>query len=286
MADMALTKKITIADVQRRKQAGEKFAMLTCYDANMAYWQQEAGVESILVGDSLGMTVLGQRDTLGVTMDLSVALTAAVRRGAPLAYLVADMPFLSYRDAQAAIVNGGRYMAEAGADVVKLEVDRRHVEIVAAMSAAAIPVMAHLGLTPQRIAQMGGYRVQGNTATSAIELVETARLMEQAGAVALLLEAVPPEPARLVAQRAGVPVVGCGAGPHCDGFVIVVHDMLGLTPGRTPKFARRYAELGAAQQAAFEAYVRDVKSAGYPAPEHDYPMEQAELDELRAWGQQ
>lgn len=280
---MALTKKITIADLGRMKRAGQKFAMLTCYDANMAHWQQEAGVETVLVGDSLGMAVLGEGDTLGVTMDLSVALTAAVRRGAPLCYLVADMPFLSAITPELAITNAGRYLTEAHADVVKLEVDRRHVELVAAMSAASIPVMPHLGFTPQRTAQLGGPKVQGKSAATAIELIETARRMEQAGAVALLLEAVPPEPARIIAQRLSIPVIGCGAGGGCDGFVMVVHDMLGLTMGRAPRFVKKYADLGLAEQSAFAAYLADVHNSAYPAPEHDYPMDPSELAELKAW---
>lgn len=280
---MALTKKITIADLARKKLAGEKFAMLTCYDASTAAWQQTGGVESILVGDSLGMTVLGEPDTLGVSMDLSLALTAAVRRGAPLAWLVADMPFMSYRNLDAAMVNAGRYLAEARADVVKLEVGRQQVDLVAAMCAAGLPIMPHIGLSPQRVAQLGGYRVQGNSAASAIELIQTAELLEQAGAVALLLEAVPPEPAGLIAERLRIPVIGCGAGPRCDGFVVVVHDMLGLTPGRVPKFVKKYADLGPAQQQAFEAYVADVHGKAYPAPEHDYAMPEDELAKLKQW---
>ena len=282
---MTPQKKITIADLLKKKQAGQKFTMLTCYDANMAAWQELAGVETLLVGDSLGNTVLGQEDTLGVTMDLSVALTAAVRRGAPLSYLVADMPFLSYRTIDIALANAGRYLSEAHADVVKLEVDRRGVDLVAAMSANAIPVMPHLGLSPQRLAQMGGFKVQGKTATSAIELIETAKLMEEAGAVALLIEAVPPEPARMVAESVKIPVVGCGAGKYCDGYVIVEHDMLGLTRGRTAKFVKKYADLGLLEQQAFEAYVADVHGGKYPAPEHDYPMDPAELEQLEIWAQ-
>ncbi len=282
---MPLDKKITIAELLRRKKAGEKFAMLTSYDATTAHWQEQAGVESLLVGDSMGNVILGQDSTVGVSLDLSVTLTAAVRRGAPHVYLVGDMPFLSYHadDPGLAIAHAGRYLVEAQADAVKLEVDARHVELVAAMSAAGIPVMAHLGLSPQRVAQMGGMRVHARTAASAAELVETAQRMEQAGAVAVLIEATPPEPARLVTERLAVPVIGCGAGPFCDGFVLIVHDILGLTPGHTPQFAQRYVDLSATMTEAFRAYVADVHGGGYPATGHNYAMREGQAEQLDDW---
>ncbi len=283
---MELQKKITIADLNKHKAAGEKFAMLTCYDATMASIQQAAGVEVILVGDSLAGPVLGLPDTTGVSLDISVALTAAVRRGAPLAYLVADMPFLTYTTPESAVVNAGRYVVEARADCVKVECDRRLVETIRAMATAGIPVMAHLGLTPQRAGQVGGYKVAGKTAVGAIEIIETAERMVEAGVSALLLEAVPPEPAEMVARRVPVPVIGCGAGAGCDGFVVVTHDMLGLTSGRTPKFVRKYADLRTPMQQAFEQYVNECREGAYPAPEHNYPMSEEELASLRAWAGQ
>jgi len=279
---MALEKKITIADLNKLKAAGQKFAMLTCYDATMAGIQQDAGVEVILVGDSLAGPVLGLPDTTGVDLDTSVTLTAAVRRGAPLAYLVADMPYLTYTNPAQAIANAGRYVVEARADIVKIECDRRFLDIVAAMATAGIPVMPHMGLTPQRAGQVGGYRVAGKTATAAIEIIETAEAMVQAGASALLLEAVPPEPAEMVARRVPVPVIGCGAGPGCDGFVVVTHDMIGLT-GRVPKFVKKYADLREPMRAAFAAFVGECKSGAYPAPEHNYPMSAEELAALKDW---
>jgi 3-methyl-2-oxobutanoate hydroxymethyltransferase len=282
---MALEKKITIATLNKHKAAGEKFAMLTCYDATMARIQQEAGVEVILVGDSLAGPVLGLPDTIGVSLDISVALTVAVRRGAPLAYLVADMPFLTYTTPEAAVTNAGRYMVEASVDCVKVECDRRFLDTVAAMAKAGIPVMPHLGLTPQRAGQIGGYKVAGKTAAGAIELIETAGEMVEAGASALLLEAVPPEPARMLAERVPLPVIGCGAGPGCDGFVVVTHDMLGLTGRKTPKFVKAYADLHGPMLEAFQAYVEDCRSGSYPAPEHGYPMADEELAALTKWSE-
>lgn len=280
---MALEKKITIADLNKKKAAGEKFAMLTCYDATMATLMQQAGVEVILVGDSLAGPVLGLNDTLGVSLDISVTLTAAVRRGAPLAYLVADMPFLTFTTPEKAVENAGRYMTQAGVDIVKIECDRRLVDIIAAVATAGIPVMPHLGLTPQRAAQLGGYKVAGKTAAAAIELVETADMMVEAGASALLLEAVPPEPAEMVARRVSVPVIGCGAGKGCDGYVVVTHDMIGLTFRKPPKFVRKYADLATPMRQAFETFASECRSGAYPAPEHDYPMNDSERDALREW---
>jgi len=280
---MALEKKITIADLNKHKAAGEKFTMLTCYDATMASIQQAAGVEVILVGDSLAGPVLGLPDTVGVSLDISVALTAAVRRGADLAYLVADMPFLTYTNPAMAVASAGRYLVEARADCVKMECDRRFIETVRAMATSGISVMPHLGLTPQRVGQVGGYKVAGKTAAGAIEIIETAEMMVEAGATALLVEAVPPEPAEMLARRVPVPVIGCGAGPGCDGYVVVTHDMIGLTAGRTPKFVKKYADLRAPMQAAFEAFVADCRGGAYPAAEHNYPMSEAERAALKEW---
>jgi 3-methyl-2-oxobutanoate hydroxymethyltransferase len=283
MSPMALEKKITIADLVKKKIAGQKFAMLTCYDATMAALQQAAGVEVILVGDSLAGPVLGLPDTIGVGIDISVELTTAVRRGAPLAYLVADMPFLTFSNPDMAIKNGGRYMTESRADCVKVECDRRLIDIIRAMSTAGIPVMAHMGLTPQRAAQIGGYRVAGKSASGAIELIETAGMMVEAGAVSLLLECVPPEVGEMVSKRVSVPVIGCGGGKGCDGHVIVTHDMIGLTARKPPKFVRKYADLAKPMQTAFEAYVNDVHANTYPGPEHAYPMEAEEVKILQDW---
>ena len=283
---MALEKKITIATLNKHKADGEKFSMLTCYDATMASIQQAAGVEVILVGDSLAGPVLGLPDTTGVGLEVSVTLTAAVRRGAPLAYLVADMPYLTYTSPAQAVANGGRYVVEARADCVKLECDRRFVDTVAAMATAGISVMPHLGLTPQRAGQVGGYKVAGKTAAGAIQIIETAEMMVEVGASALLLEAVPPEPARMLTERVSVPVIGCGAGAGCDGHVIVTHDMIGLVPGRVPKFVKKYTDLATPMQKAFETYVAECRDGTYPAPEHGYAMSDEELEALRQWAKE
>lgn len=283
---MTLDKKVTISTLLAMKRSGQKFAMLTSYDATTAALQQAAGVESLLVGDSLGMTILGEPDTVTVGMDVSVALTKAVRRGAPLCYVVADMPFMSYATVDSALENAGRYLAEARADAVKLEVDRRHVSVVAELAKAGVPVMAHLGILPQRVAQAGGYRVQGKSAAGAIELVESARMMIDAGATSLLLEGVPPEPAALIAQRSPVPVIGCGAGPGCDGSVLVVHDVLGLGAGHVPTFAKQYARLDETIRDACRQYAEDVHAGRYPAEEHNYKMDADQAEQLKRWAEQ
>jgi 3-methyl-2-oxobutanoate hydroxymethyltransferase len=291
MTAMPYDKKLTIGTFNKHKSAGEKFAMLTCYDATMAALQQMAGIEMILVGDSLAGPVLGLRDTLGVSLDLSVALTAAVRRGAPLSYLVADMPFLTYATPEQAVKNGGRYMVEAQADCVKVECDRRLLETIRAMATAGIPVMPHLGFTPQRVAQIG-LKIAGKTAASAIDIIETADMMVEAGASAFLLEAVPPEVAAIIARKVPVPVVGCGAGGACDGYVMVTPDMLNMSidwssptfaPRKAPKFVKKYADIRAPLEGVFRAYLADVQSGAYPAPEHNYPMTDEAKAALLEW---
>ncbi len=279
---MAYERKLTIGVFNKHKAAGEKFTMLTCYDATMAALEQAAGVEMILVGDSLAGPVLGLRDTLGVGLDISIALTAAVRRGAPLAYLVADMPFLTYTNPRQAVANGGRYVVEAQADCVKT---------IRAMATAGIPVMAHLGFTPQRVAQIG-VKVAGKSAAAAIDIIETAEMMVEAGSSALLLEAVPPEVSEIITRKVPVPVIGCGAGAGCDGYVMVTPDMLNMSidwssptaaPRKAPKFVKRYADIRGPLEAVFKAYVEDVRTGAYPAPEHAYPMDEAQKAELAEW---
>ena len=279
---MADRPKVTIATLRSRKQAGEKIAMLTCYDWATARLLEQAGVDCLLVGDSYGQVVLGFDSTLPVTVDQMLTVTAAVRRGAPSVYLVGDMPYLSYQIApDQAVRNAGRFMAEAGCDCVKIEADRRYLATVEAMSRAMIPVMAHLGLRPQSIHQTGGYRSQGTTADAARLLIEDARVMAEAGACALLLEAVPPEPARIVAESTELPVIGCGAGPFCDGHVLVLPDMLGLTTGQVPRFVKCYGQLAKAVSRAAADYVADVRQGRYPADEHVYRMKPGEADKLR-----
>lgn len=282
---MSQRDKTTLSTLMGRKRSGKKIAVLTAYDYPNACIQEEAGVDCILVGDSAAQVVLGHDSTLPITLDFLVTLATAVRRGAPSVYLIGDMPYLSYQvTAPEAIRNAGRFMAEAGCDCVKVEGDRRLAETVSAMTAATIPVMAHLGLRPQAVHQTGGYRAQGRTAESANRLIEDARILEEAGACALLLEAVPPEPARIIAEATRLPVIGCGAGPHCDGHVVVLHDMLGLSSGPMPRFVKRYGDLRTATADAVRAWVLDIASGAYPGAEHVYPMGEGESAGLRALG--
>ncbi len=283
---MATRNKVTIKTLLDRKQAGRKISMLTCYDYPTARILEAEGVDCLLVGDTLAQVLLGHDNTLPATMDLMVTLAAAVRRGAPSAFLIGDMPYLSHQVSTGeAIRNAGRFMAEAGCDCVKIECDRRHADTVAAMTRATIPVMAHLGLKPQSVHQTGGHITQARDAESALRLIEDAARMEEAGASALLLEKVPPEPAGVVASRTSLPVIGCGAGPHCDGHVVVLYDVLGLS-GYMPRFAKRYeAQAKAVREAITEAvrtYVSDVVEGRYPDPAHEFAMAEGEPDRLEA----
>jgi 3-methyl-2-oxobutanoate hydroxymethyltransferase len=271
--------KTTLTTLHQRKRAGGKFAVLTCYDFTTARLMAESGVDVILVGDTYGEVCLGHATTLPVKLDHLLTVTEAVRRGAPDAYLMGDMPYLTYQvSKEDAIRNAGRFMAEAGCDCVKVEVDRRLVSTVEALSAASIPVFAHLGLKPQSIHTYGGYRAQGKDATGAIRLIEDAKLMEAAGAVGLLLEAVPNQVAKVIAERTALPVIGCVAGPHCDGTVVVLHDMLGVSAGHPPESVKLYANLRQVLTEAFRAYVADVTNSIFPTEAHgvDMPLEEAE----------
>jgi len=269
--------KITLSSLYALKRNGQPITMLTAYDYPTARIEEEAGVDCILVGDSVAQVVLGHDSTLPATMDFMVTIAQAVRRGAPSAFLIGDMPYLSFNVSPAdAIRNAGRFMAEAGCDCVKVEGDARLVETVRAMSAATIPVMVHLGLRPQAVHQFGGYRAQCRTASAARALVRDARLMEEAGACLLLLEAVPPEPARLVAANTRLPVIGCGAGPHCDGQVLVIHDILGLSEAAPPRFVKRYGAVREQVFSAITAYLAEVRERRYPAEGHCYQMDPGE----------
>ena len=273
--------KTTIAHLAARKREGQAIPMLTCYDCSTARLLVEAGVDVILVGDTYAEVCLGHSSTVPVTMDEMVTIAAAVRRGAPNAFVVGDMPFLSYQVSnEEAIRNAGRFITEAGCDCVKVEVDRRLAGTVEAMSRAAIPVMAHLGLRPQSVHYLGGYRCQGKTAEDAQRILDDARIMEEAGAVALLLEAVTNEVARLVTERTRLPVIGCVSGPHCDGQVLVLHDILGLTAGHRPRAVKCYANLHDTLTKAFSRYAEDIRGRQYPRVEDGVPMPPAELDKL------
>ncbi len=279
---MGQTGKTTIWDLRGRKREHRKIPVLTCYDCSTARLLAEAGIDVILVGDTYGEVILGHESTLPVTVDHLVTITEAVRRGAPGAFLIGDMPFLSYQvSTEEAVRNAGKFMAVAGCDCVKVEVDRRHTATVEAMSRAAIPVMAHLGLKPQSVYHLGRYCCQGKTAEDALSIIEDARIMEEAGAVALLLEAVTNEVAQTVTERTRLPVIGCVCGPHCDGQVLVLHDILGYSAGHRPRAVKRYASLHDTLTEAFRRYAQDVVQRDYPTESDGVAMPAAELKKLQ-----
>jgi len=267
--------KITLQTLRQRRAARMPIAMLTAYDFPTAKILQEAGVPVLLVGDSAAMTMLGLDSTVHATMDFLMTITAAVRRGAPQVFLMGDMPFASYADAKTGVENAARFMQQAGADAVKVEADGRHEAIIAAMSAAGVPVCAHLGLLPQRVAQQGGYRAKGRTRKEAERIIADAVLLTKAGAEMLLLEAVPDEVSAEICRRVDVPVFGCGAGPSCDGHVVVIHDMLGYN-ARVPKFVDVLGDVPHGILQAAQEYVRAVESREYPAQKHGYLMKNEE----------
>ena len=255
----------------RAAKGRHKLVCLTAYDYSTARLVDEAGVQLILVGDSLAMTMLGYATTLPVTVAEMLQHTAAVVRGVTNALVVADMPFMSYQvSAAQALENAGRFVKEAGAGAVKIEGGAIRAPTVRALVDNGIPVLGHIGLTPQSIREMGGYKVQGKKPEQARRLLRDAGELERAGAFALVLECLPAVLGREITESVGVPTIGIGAGPRCDGQILVTHDLLGLYADLAPKFAKKYADLGAAMKRAFEAYRREVESGAFPGPEHCY----------------
>ena len=262
--------KPTVLELRRKK--GARLAMLTAYDFPSARLVAEAGVDLILVGDSLGMVVLGYESTVPVTMDEMVHHVKAARRGAPAAFLIADMPFLSYGTPEQALANAARFMKDAGADSVKLEGGVEAAPTVEALVRAGVPVLGHVGLTPQTASALGGYKLQGKDEADARRIVEGAVALEQAGCWGVVLELVPAPLAQLITGRIGIPTIGIGAGPHCDGQVLVFHDMVGLFSGFTPTFVKRYAEVGATIRDAVARYAEEVRSGRFPAERQSFGM--------------
>lgn len=261
----------TLRGLAARKRAGERLVMLTCYDALFARLLERAGVDLLLVGDSLNQVLAGQPSTLSATVDQMIYHAASVRRGTAKLPVVVDLPFLSYQvSVEDAIRNAGRVMAETDCDGVKLEGGRVMAPVVRALVERGIPVMGHLGLTPQSVHALGGYKVQGREEAARAALLEDARALQDAGASSLVLELVPAPLASEVTAALEIPTIGIGAGPGCDGQVLVLHDVLGLNEGFTPKFLRRYAELGAAVRDAVGAFARDVREGRYPDDEHSF----------------
>lgn len=274
-------KKVTTLTFRRKKQSGEPITMLTAYDYPTALAMDRAGIDSILVGDSLGMVVLGYETTLPVTMDEMLHHCRAVARGARYALLIGDMPFMSYQASVTdAVRNAGRFLQQAGMDAVKLEGGRERLDAIQAIVGAGIPVMGHLGLTPQSVHQLGGFRAQGKSLPAARRLLEDALKLQDAGCFGIVLEAVPARLATLVSERLEIPTIGIGAGAGCDGQVLVTHDLLGLFDRFTPKFVRKYANLHAEIGRAFEDYIDDVISGSFPAPEHTIDMPDEDWEAL------
>ena len=269
--------KVTTAIFRQKHERREPITMITAYDFPAARIADEAGLDAILVGDSLAMVVLGHPDTLSVTMDEMLHHARAVRRGASRALLIGDMPFMSYQaDEAEALRNAGRFLKEAGMEAVKLEGGRAAAAAVRKIVRAGIPVQGHVGLTPQSVNALGGWKVQGRTATAARALLEDALALEDAGCFSLVLESVPDRVAALITDRLRVPTIGIGAGPGTSGQVLVLHDMLGLFDRFTPRFVKRYAELGQAARAALEAFRADVESGAFPTAGHSYTIDDEE----------
>ncbi|MBI5839170.1 MAG: 3-methyl-2-oxobutanoate hydroxymethyltransferase [Chloroflexi bacterium] len=274
-------KKMTTLGFRQKKERGEPITMLTAYDYPTALAIDNAGIDSILVGDSLGMVVLGYENTLPVTMEEMLHHSRAVSRGAKHALLVGDMPFMSYQvSVEDATRNAGRFLQQGGMDAVKLEGGRERVDAIRAITGSGIPVMGHLGLTPQSVHQLGGFRAQGKTASAAKRLVEDALLLEEAGCFSIVLESVPARLAELISQKLSIPTIGIGAGTGCDGQVLVTHDLLGLFDRFTPKFVKKYANFHAEMNKAFSDYIEDVETKRFPAQEHSVEMDDKEWESL------
>ena len=273
--------KNTVTTFQQAKRNGEKLTMLTAYDYSMAKLIDEAGVNSILVGDSLGNVILGYDDTVSVTMEDMIHHGAAVARGAKEALVIIDMPFMSYQTSvQDALVNAGRLMKEGRAGAVKLEGGPRVAPQIEAIVSAGIPVCGHIGLTPQSIHAFGGFKVQGKSEETARKLLEDAKAVEEAGAFAVVIEGVPKKLADLITKQLTIPTIGIGAGNGCDGQVLVYQDMLGMFSDFTPKFVKRFADIGEVMKEAFGNYIKEVKSGTFPAEEHEYTVDDSVIEKL------
>ncbi len=274
-------KKVTILSLKSKKEKGEPITMLTAYDYPTGLLVDQAGIDIILVGDSLAMVVLGHENTVAVTMDEMLHHCKAVARGAKNPLLVGDMPFMSYQvDVKEAIRNAGRFLKEGGMDVVKLEGGRDMAPAVKGIVDAGIPVMGHIGLTPQTISKLGGYRVQGKDIATAKALIDDGLALEEAGAFSLILEAIPGPVARLITERVGIPTIGIGAGPDCDGQVLVTHDLIGLFDRFVPKFVKQYTNTFSSIIEALESYRDEVVAGTFPGPEHGYSMSDEVLQAL------
>lgn len=268
-ANAPTRKPVTVPALRAMKAEGRRIVMLTCYDASFAAQLEMAGIDVALVGDSLGMVIQGHKSTLPVTLDHMVYHTGIVSRGLDATLLIADLPFMADRDVPHALEAGAQLVGEGGAAMVKIEGASPHIlEIITSLVERAIPVCAHLGLTPQSVHKFGGFRIQGRAQDAADRLVEEAKAVEAAGADLLVLEGIPTVLGERITRAVSIPTIGIGAGPHCDGQVLVIHDMLGVTPGKRPKFSKDFLAGRDSVAAAIAAYAEDVRSGAFPAPEH------------------
>ncbi|MCX5680635.1 MAG: 3-methyl-2-oxobutanoate hydroxymethyltransferase [Candidatus Omnitrophica bacterium] len=276
-------KKVTITDLQQKKHDGKKITILTAYDDPMARLVDEAGIDSILVGDSLGMVVMGLDSTVPVTMDEMIHHAKAVRRGTKYAFFIGDMPFGSYQiSKEEAIRNAMRFMKEAGCEAVKLEGGYEAVEVTEAIVNAGIPVLGHIGLTPQTMSKLGGFKVQGKDAEAAKKLIDQAIMLEKAGSFGIVLECVPDLVAKMITEKLTIPTISCGGGKYCDGQVLVTNDMVGLFDRFTPKFVKRYVNLSHAILEGFKKYKEEVEEGVFPDEAHSFTIKEDELKKLKA----
>ncbi len=273
--------RVTTANIREKKAKGEKITMLTAYDYGLATLVDQAGIDMILVGDSVGNVQLGYENTLAVTMDDMVHHTKAVVRGSKNAMVVSDLPFLSYHvSIEEAVRNAGRLIQEGGAQAVKLEGGEERLPVVKAILNAEIPIVAHIGLTPQSVNQFGGFKVQGKDLETARKLIKDAKLLEEAGVFSIVLEGVPAALAAKITAASNVPTIGIGAGKDCDGQVLVINDMLGISQGHIPKFVKRFTNLGPMIMEALQGYKKEVEEGTFPGPEHIYTIKDDVLERL------
>jgi 3-methyl-2-oxobutanoate hydroxymethyltransferase len=279
---MAERQKVTLAHLYDKLRQGQPITMITCYDYPMADLVDKAGIDIILVGDSLGMAVLGYDSTLPVTQDVMMPLVQAVRRGSPHSWLIGDMPYMTYQPSvETAIRCAGRFMAEGACDAIKLEGGREIIDRAKAIVKSGIPVMGHLGLTPQSASALGGFKVQGKSAAQAKRIVDDAKALEDAGCYSVLLEMVPDRIAEIITQRATVPIIGIGSGPHVHGQVLIFHDMLGLNPKFKPKMVKVFANAGQVILDGLKQYAAEVTSRQFPQPDNWFTIKDEEINELK-----
>jgi 3-methyl-2-oxobutanoate hydroxymethyltransferase len=280
---MSDREKVTLRTLFKKVEEGIPITMLTCYDYPTAYFQEQAGVDIILVGDSLGMTMLGYDTTLPVTMDDMIRHTQAVRRGSPSAFLIGDMPYMSYQPSvETAIRSAGRFMAEASCDAIKLEGGSEMADRIAGIVSAGIPAMGHLGLTPQSVSALGGYRVQGRAAQQAKKIMDDSKALEEAGAFAILYEMIPSRLSQLITERMETCFnISLGSGPHAHGQLLIYHDMFGLYPKFKPRMAKVFADAGKMITDGLKQYVEEVQEKEFPQPENWFSMSDEELDQLK-----